>query len=226
MPHVTHNNTYTQNLLSRPALWATTRIWAGSVRGPVTFTPIAKRAAVKLFHQARRWERETRPKGRHNGKLSRVALLTLHALIFDFLNFRTGRLDPSYAEIAHKAGICVRSVANAIKRLTVAGVINKIRRCYADQDEHGRFRLSQDSNAYGLNPLSSWKGLKAPPSPPLPHRDTCGFPADEIDAMRYEEIKLAAQGQLSLSDPLDTALANLWRTREELQKKRDRGGAL
>ena len=39
------------------------------------------------------------------------ALAVLHALIFDFLNHRTGRLDPSYAAIAAKAGVCVRTVA-------------------------------------------------------------------------------------------------------------------
>jgi hypothetical protein len=41
----------------------------------------------------------------------------LHALIFDFLNHRTGRLDPSYEAIARKAGVCVRAVATALARL-------------------------------------------------------------------------------------------------------------
>ena len=41
----------------------------------------------------------------------------LHALIFDFLNYASGRLDPSYAAIARKANVCERTVANALKRL-------------------------------------------------------------------------------------------------------------
>ena len=36
--------------------------------------------------------------------------------MFDFLNHRTGRLDPSYAAIARKAGVCVRAVSDALKR--------------------------------------------------------------------------------------------------------------
>jgi hypothetical protein len=36
-------------------------------------------------------------------------LQVLHALIFDFLNYRTGQLDPSYEAIARKAnGVCQR----------------------------------------------------------------------------------------------------------------------
>jgi hypothetical protein len=37
----------------------------------------------------------------------------LHTLIFDFMNYTTGRLDPSYAAIATKAGVCARTVATA-----------------------------------------------------------------------------------------------------------------
>jgi hypothetical protein len=48
----------------------------------------------------------------------------LHALIFDFLNHRTGRLDPSYAAIAAKAGVCVRTVATALARLRELGILN------------------------------------------------------------------------------------------------------
>ena len=40
-----------------------------------------------------------------------AALQVLHALIFDFLNYASGRLDPSYAAIARKANVCERTVA-------------------------------------------------------------------------------------------------------------------
>jgi hypothetical protein len=42
-------------------------------------------------------------------------------LIFDFLNHRTGQLDPSYVAIARKAGVCVRAVATALARLRDLG---------------------------------------------------------------------------------------------------------
>jgi hypothetical protein len=41
--------------------------------------------------------------GEHEGALghSRSVLQVLHTLIFDFLNYQSGRLDPSHAPIAH-----------------------------------------------------------------------------------------------------------------------------
>ncbi len=70
-----------------------------------------KKAAVRLWHRARDFDRSTHEPGRHGGAVGHVGLAVLHALIFDFLNHRTGRLDPSYAAIAAKAGVCVRTVA-------------------------------------------------------------------------------------------------------------------
>jgi hypothetical protein len=63
-------------------------------------------------------------------------------LIFDFLNFRTGRLDPSYAAIARKAGVCVRAVATALARLRELGILNWVRRC-AESWREGRFVLEE-----------------------------------------------------------------------------------
>ena len=99
-----------------PALEAPTRapwpVWSGSVAKPVRFAPMAKKAAVRLWHRARDFDRGTHQPGRHGGSVGHAALPVLHALIFDFLNHRTGRLDPSYAAIARKAGVCVRTVAS------------------------------------------------------------------------------------------------------------------
>jgi hypothetical protein len=72
----------------------------------------------------------TSPAG-HGGSVGHTALQVLHSLIFDFLNHRTGRLDPSYAAIAHKADVCVRTVAAALKRLRELGILNWVRRCTA-----------------------------------------------------------------------------------------------
>ena len=61
---------------------------------------MAKKAAVRLWHRARDFDRGTHQAGRHGGAVGHTALAVLHALVFDFLNHRTGRLDPSYAAIA------------------------------------------------------------------------------------------------------------------------------
>jgi hypothetical protein len=91
----------------------------------------------------------------------------LHALIFDFLNHRTGRLDPSYAAIAAKAGVCVRTVATALQRLRELGILAWVRRC-AERWQDGRFVLEQATNAYAVLPESQWQGYTPPPEAPEP----------------------------------------------------------
>jgi hypothetical protein len=59
---------------------------------------MSKKKATKLWHRARDFDRNTRQPGKHGGSVGHAALQVLHALIFDFLNYRTGQLDPSYAK--------------------------------------------------------------------------------------------------------------------------------
>ena len=81
--------------------------------------------------------------------MGHAALQVLHAMIFDFLNHRTGRLDPSYAAIAAKAGVCVRTVASALQRLKALGILSWARRG-AESWRDGRFVLEQETNAYAV----------------------------------------------------------------------------
>ena len=53
--------------------------------------------------------------------MGHAVLPVLHTLTFDFLNFRSGRLDRSYAAIARAATVCERTFANALKRLKALG---------------------------------------------------------------------------------------------------------
>jgi len=64
--------------IKRRASWP---VWSGSTTTPIRFQPMPKKAAVRLWHRARR--------------ASLIATAVLHAL--GLLNFATGRLDPSYA---------------------------------------------------------------------------------------------------------------------------------
>jgi hypothetical protein len=149
-------------------------VWRGSVAGPVRFAPLSRKAAAKFWHKARRWDRDTRQPGRHGGCIGRTALATLYALLFDFLNHRTGRCDPSLDTIAAKAGCCRRAVVNALARLRDLGLIAWQRRCEEDRDNTGRFRLRQRTNAYGLLPPSQWVGYREQPEPPPPEPGTWG----------------------------------------------------
>ena len=102
-------------------------------------------------------------------------LAALYALLFDFLNHRTGRLDPSLDAIAAKAGCCRRAVVDALARLRDLGLLAWRRRCEQTRDAEGRFRLRQRTNAYGLLPPSQWLGYRDN-EPPPPDPATLGAP--------------------------------------------------
>jgi hypothetical protein len=155
--------------------YATWPVWSGSVRDEVRFQPMPKKAAVRLWHRARDFDRQTkRGDGCHGGAIGPTALRVLEALIFDFLNYRSGRLDPSYAAIARKANICVRAVATAIQRLRELRVLTWARRCRESRRDDGRYVLEQETNAYAVLPASQWFGYQAPPEAPPPAPGTWG----------------------------------------------------
>jgi hypothetical protein len=191
-------------------------VWTGSTTAPVRFAPLAKKAAVRLWHRARDFDRGTHQPGHHGGALGHTGLAVLHALIFDFLNHRTGRLDPSYAAIAAKAGVCVRTVATALQRLKALGILNWVRRC-AERWADGRFVLEQETNAYAVLPESQWRGYLAPQEPPAaPWPDTWGAipPMPSALAQAALEGDLAGKVHALASDPKDglaAALARLGR---------------
>jgi hypothetical protein len=189
-------------------------VWSGSTTSPVRFAPLAKKAAVKLWHRARDFDRGTHQPGHHGGAVGHTGLAVLHALIFDFLCFRTGRLDPSYAAIAAKAGVCVRTVASALQRLKALGILAWVRRCAERRDADGRFVLEQETNAYGLLPESQWRGYRPPQEPPRPAPGTWGGPAPVVLSALAQaalEDDLAAKVQALSSDPKDGLAAALAR---------------
>lgn len=155
-------------------------VWKDSTQADVKYAPMAKRDAVKIWHHARRFERSTRGGGGQgcarsvNGVISRVGLAVLQAFLFDFLNYRSGRLDPSYGSIAEKAGVSISSVYRSLVRLKAAGILNWIRRKSCSKID-GRYVVEQESNAYGICPPTQWRGYHAPP--PAPPPDSWGKPA-------------------------------------------------
>jgi hypothetical protein len=199
-----------------PRTYAAWPVWSGSTTSPIRFTSMPKKAAVRLWHRARDFDRGTHKPGKHGGEVGHAALAVLHSLIFDFLNHRTGRLDPSYAAIARKAGVCVRTVATALQRLRQLGILNWVRRC-AESWRDGRFVLEQETNAYAVLPESQWRGYRAPPEPPSPAAGTWGGPAPVVPPAIVQaalEADLAGKVHVLASDPKDAlarALASLGR---------------
>jgi len=148
-------------------------VWAQSTEKPVEFSPLPKKAAVKLWHRARDFDRQTHKPGQHGGAVGPSGLQVLHALLFDFLNFQTGRLDPSQKAIARQANLCPRAVCDALKRLRSLGILAWVRRCEA-RFENGRYVRRQQTNAYAVLPSTGWQGYVPPIEAPLPHPDVWG----------------------------------------------------
>lgn len=178
--------------------YAPHRVWKGGTSGPKRFKPLAKRDAVKYWHELRRYERSKRRgaeewrKVRATGKRPQwecrspfgvIGLKIMQVLIFDFLNFKSGRLDPSYEAIAAKAGCSPSSVYRSLQRFKAAGVLNWVQHL-AGQTIDGRFTLEQETNAYGIAPPSCWRGWYVAPPAPAPDRGTTGAP-DPVGAAGY-----------------------------------------
>jgi len=200
--------------------YAPSPVWSDSTTDDVKFQPMPKKAAVKLYHRARDFERRTRAPGKQDGALGRNGLAVLHALIFGFLDFRTGRLDPGYAALAREACVSIRSVARGLQALKLAGLLNWVQRC-ARHFVDGRLLLEQETNAYAILPSSQWRGYREPPEAPAPQSGTwgdhpCGMRdglTEAVTELRYGTGAEAVIRQLENDEtsPLAAALARLGR---------------
>lgn len=205
------------------------RVWKDSARSEIKFAALPKRQAVRIFHDARRFERQTAVSridayGRRTtqGKIGRMGILVLHSLLFDFLNYSSGRLDPSYQAIAASACVSIRSVARALVKLKAAGVLNWVRRCSASLVD-GCYTLEQDTNAYGVTPSTQWPGYFTPPPAPAPHPEAWGASQPVYAGMvaaaeetRHGQHAAAVRAWEAEGDPL--GLAGLARRRLGGQK--------
>lgn len=148
-------------------------VWKNSSRTEVKFQPLSGRQAARIFSEAKRFEGQTRRPGRQDGKIGRNGILVLQALLFDFLNRKSGRLDPSYEAIAKKANISRSSAAKGLAALKAAGIINWVRRCI-ERFVDGRYSLEQETNAYAVLPPTQWRGYRLSPPSPSPEPGTWG----------------------------------------------------
>jgi len=207
-----------------PKTYAAWPVWSGSTTKTIQFPPMSKKAATRLYHRARDFDRQTNRPGHHGGAVGPTALQVLHTLIFDFLNYATGRLDPSYAAIARAANLCERAVASALKRLRELGLLNWVRRC-AESWRNGRFVLEQETNAYAVLPESQWRGYRPPAEPPAPLPGTWGDhpPLPSVLAQAAAERQQGGDLQTVLavlvSDPHDPVAAALARLGQAMQAR-------
>lgn len=157
--------------------YASWHVWSGSTLKETRFVPMPRKAAARIYYKALKWNGRGKVRGRHGGLLGMPALLVLHTMIFEFLNHRTGRLDPGYDAIKRKTRLCRQTIARALARLKELGIIHWQRRCIPGTDEQGRFILRQKTNAYAVLPPSQWHGFVDDEPPPPPHPETWAVPS-------------------------------------------------
>jgi hypothetical protein len=213
-----------------PKTHAAWPVWRDSTTKKVRFSPLPKKQAVKQFHKARDFERQTRQPGKQDGALGRNGLLVLHALLFDLIDYVTGKLDPAIKTIARKACVSESSAKRGLANLKAAGLLNWIRRAGETRDEKGRFCLEQDTNAYAVLPPSQWHGFIDQPEAPPPHPSTWGAtpPLPSVIAQAVAERQDGASFEAAVKrleddpgDGLAAALASFGRAvleRENLAK--------
>jgi hypothetical protein len=201
-----------------PKTYAAWPVWRDSTTKEVRFAPMSLKQAAKHWQKARRFDRQTHTAGKHGGLIGRTALAVLYALLFDFLDFKTGRLDPSYDTIAAKAGVCRRTVATALARLKDLGLLHWQRRSQPEPEAGGGYRQVQITNAYAVLSPANWKGFYEPPPPPPPHPSTWGATpprdplAEAADELRHGQRQTAlAILDADPGDSLAAALARLGR---------------
>ncbi len=172
----------------------------------VKFIPYPKPRVVRWYHQGLKrltlWEtRRCALKANGRRTAAHTAKLVLHTLIFDFYNFRTGQLDPSYEAIAAKAGVGRASVARSLALLKRLGLIDWIRRCFGKTDADGHYQLEQDTNAYRLVPSSEWSEPAGDTTPP-PKGDAWGAkpPLPDLFAQADLDDRDAAAAGVSAGD--------------------------
>jgi hypothetical protein len=171
--------------------------------------------------RAREWERDSRKKGDRGGIIGYVGMRILDVLLFHFLDRKTGRLDPSYEQIARIAACGRSAVAEALQRLRKLGLINWVRRC-SQKIVDGRYTLEQDTNAYAVLPPSQWRFFTPRhTTPPKPEPGTWGDHTPLPDLMTQAEVDRRQGGSIKaaldileldpLGDPVAAAIARLFR---------------
>jgi hypothetical protein len=208
--------------MAGPKTYAAWPVWRDSTTDAVKFQPLPKKEAARRWHKAKRFDRTTHTAGKHGGAIGPSALEVLRVLLFEFLDYATGSLEPSYEAIAAKAGLCRRTVADALQRLRTLGLLHWQRRARPEADETGGFRLVQETNAYASLPPSHWKGYHEPPPPPPPEPGTWGDhpPLPDPITLAAEELRIQPSAHRTMfaaleadpGDPLAAALARLGRT--------------
>jgi hypothetical protein len=89
-------------------------------RGDTWRRPLDRNDRARVMVCAEGLERRTKGKHKRDGVIGQSGLAVLRCLVNHFQNRDGGRLDPSYKQIQKITGFCRQTIANAIKKGSVA----------------------------------------------------------------------------------------------------------
>lgn len=104
--------------------------------------------AVRLL-AAEKYDLANKEVGQRNGPLGDIGIRVLRAL-HQFMDWRTGRVDPCLDTIGRMVGRCRTTVCAALGRLRDNGFVEWIRRTELREDAGAGPQVRQISNAYGF----------------------------------------------------------------------------
>lgn len=122
--------------------------------------PIDRNDRARIIAAAEALERRTKLPGKRDGAIGQSGLAVLRALLFHFLDPKSGRLDPSYRQMRGQTRFCMQTIAQALKRLAASGILEIQRRMtrrwiFAQNPFSGLFErrahVEQCTNAYRVN---------------------------------------------------------------------------
>ena len=132
-----------------PKTYAAWPVWRDSTTSEVRFQPLPKKEAARLLAQGppiRAADPPARPAGWRRSAATGSPCCTRCCSTSS--TTATGRLDPSYAEIAAKACVSARSVARGPGAASSSPACSTGSAGVPSRDDRGRFRLEQETNAY------------------------------------------------------------------------------
>lgn len=179
------------------------KVHKGSYRVEPQRQVLTRKFAYECYRLARQHDRAGRCTRGSRGTIGQSAMAVLEALIHDFLNYTTGRLDPSYERLAQAANLTRSTVAIALNKLRDLGIISWIRRCSGRNTTDG-WRLEQDTNSYAIELPENWVGYKRPAS--MQHR----IEPSEIGAHPpLPDVQTMAVAHLNTGGSIETAISIL-----------------
>jgi hypothetical protein len=105
---------------------------------------------ARILYLAEALERSTKPAGGRNGVLGEIGLRVLRALLLRFHRGKDGMCCPSYTDLEAATGLCRQSIANGLRRLEAAGILEITRRLIREVID-GVMVCRHGSNLYAIH---------------------------------------------------------------------------